>query len=1548
MGELNKTELINELKLYIRKAESFEKCLKEINDELKADFLQHEAQINDIIKKYPALLKYTEPLTTDELAYLSSTEAEQLSKFIRECEAPCLKFQKHVESRYAYAFDDENNLGDGRFNELIALFAEIASIGPSLCNPHYLYFDEEYSAYDYRCEARTKTRRREREVYKFVSAHRSDEKYPSILHLLHKKKKEVTEHITFPLDFEIKPPIQYVDNGHGFFDNDSMKNRMLRALDLAIEEGTISTSMLNRKFGMNYGIAARIIDSMERAGYIGSFDPVTKERKILITQKNREQLFKILGEFPKFVVMHDYINSLVSTEFEYLTVKTAKKILKWVMKSPRINPESFESSFDITIEADDLDSCFGSALADAEPVADDCGMAFIESVAKDFETFSEEANKLALGLNKEQLNIELEAKRLLSEEQKVAEKKDTAFVESLNLLKNKFEKIIYNFQKYYKYTKSYIFSDDFSHESYDENLLILKKLINELNEHLKYLNDVDFDAEYPPVKINIEGESFYTYINEGEILFKYTCDNKYERPLNVVPYTKIANKIFSICDKSLYCIDLLIQLKEKNVPVLTEDLLHGYAKDWMKMKKQEADNERLELFCKFFTSPEAEARYKKGFDGLKVTSLSDKLDLSNCCKSDNNTIAIGNALINVDGNGEYASLVSQVPIFQKHVVDGGIATSVKLNLKKCGNVMLELKNTNEYDSNVKAFVEQLILQYLLSFPANRLKLKLVDPNNKMEFSSLKNLTKVSADILMDGIIRDDRQLDDAVRDIENLMFDIEDNKLSANGVGNLFDYNKEFEANPQSYHLFVFVDFPYGAKAELLQRMLKIVQSGNKAGIFSIFVYNHSALKEDRNGDITAAINNMASRFTSIFYNGDSFELLIENKNKFLPDTRYNLDLLPEIITLMQNNAKVETKKNILIDSMFDYTDSVVNSEEIAAQVLDIPIGARGRDVQTLCLRTTDPSAHAVVIGSTGSGKSVLLHTLILSACYKYSPEELNLYLVDFKGGNEFKFYEANGVTENQLPHIKLTGLTNEVEDGIAILSNLKNELESRQQKFRKANVSSIVEYCRAGYKMPRLFVIIDEIQVLFEQEDSLQMKSVELLSHLFKEGRTYGISILWASQNIPSAVGLKDKVLSQIKNRISLKLNEPEDARLIKIDPKAVMALNRPEKGLAVINDDRTGEESAEFRVAFSEDNFTERMKHARRIIDKWSNVTAQMESEPLFIVGGDETPSPIEKNSMFAIKPTKESLVSKAEADYNICFGQNYITGKPFKMGIELLANKSNFLCVGKEMSVIRDIMGYSLLSVVMEHITNSDNISEPTKIYYSNGERFNSDGLLSVIKDDFADVIENVTANKLFENAVKSLYKIYSERREELDTLNEAKKYSPYFFVIHSLQNYIDLFEDNPTLTLNDSSASETNETMGTNSGLSAALASLYGSNMSKPSNNDRIPLVQAFKELLGRGGRYGIHFIISMDDPDCIQGIPSELYNFKFKALTKGLRAQTIHKLLDGYSKEIHTEDIALVAIYDERYKVKMYRYNSLSDSEWYKSLAENYLNLKGNQ
>lgn len=1096
--------------------------------------------------------------------------------------------------------------------------------------------------------------------------------------------------------------------------------------------------------------------------------------------------------------------------------------------------------------------------------------------------------------------------------------------------------------------------------SLEESNAALTDIVNELNDKINSLNAVDFDALVPPIKIKMDGDAFYTYTEETEKLETYTHESKITTNTVHNPLTEIAKQIFTLCERGKLCVNKIERVYEEMFDIdAYKSCVDNALVEWDKKLLSDKNNSCETEFYNLFDSPEAETEYVTFFDNMKVVMQQAEVNPETGTLTDSDKLLIGHSIVQATANTENNNLISKSTVLSKYLDLGCIKVPVILDLKKCGNIVLELDEDDEYSNTTKKFIEQVILKFLLAFPPNKIKFRLIDTASKVDFGPFNQLTKINPDILFDGIIHDSRKLETAVKDMKELMHSIIDKKLSLNNVNNIFEYNNAFEANQQNFHLLVITDFPNGIREELAQDILEIFKNGNKAGIFTLLVHNQSAEPDSYQAKYTydRIVENIKKYALCATYSWGSLTLDINTDTPFEIDRDISIALLPQIVEVMQNNAEQTKQKNVLLEFMFEETDRVALSTKgipIAADVLDIPIGVRGGEIQTLKLETNGGvSPHAVVIGGTGSGKSNLLHTIILNTCYRYSPEDVNLYLIDFKGGNEFKFYEANKVVEKQIPHIKLTGLTSDVEDGIAILNNLQNVLAERQELFRKANVSDIVQYCQAGYKMPRLFVIVDEIQELFEQDDKLGEKAISILRELFKLGRAYGITILWASQNIPNAHGLRDKVLSQIGNRISLKLNEPDDAMAIQIDPKMVRALNRPEKGLGIIKDSRTGNNSVEFRVAYAE-NVTNRQKYTEQIIDKWQSVTQQMVVEPLFIVGDDEVPSPTARNSVFSVAPTKNSIVSKAFDTYSVQFGQNYITGNPLNIAINLRTNKSNIAFMGADIETVRDMMGFSLMSVVMEHMTNADCMADPTSIYYANGEGIipkNAADLFNAVKQDFAHVVENVSSVARLKETVVKLYKSYKARREESEQLDESKAYAPYFFVIHSLQSYIDLFESNPTLQLNEGDTAVQDSGFSSGAGNAASLMDMLQSvsTTSMSLNNskaDSISFVDAFRELMGRAGQYGIHFIISLDNPEAIRSIRDELYNITYKVFTKGINTTVISQVIGEYGNNaINNPEIALVAIQGEKYKVRMYRYEDESDAKWYKDLVEKYLELR---
>ena len=116
---------------------------------------------------------------------------------------------------------------------------------------------------------------------------------------------------------------------------------------------------------------------------------------------------------------------------------------------------------------------------------------------------------------------------------------------------------------------------------------------------------------------------------------------------------------------------------------------------------------------------------------------------------------------------------------------------------------------------------------------------------------------------------------------------------------------------------------------------------------------------------------------------------------------------------------------------------------------IEVPLGRAGAiKLQNLDLGQ-GTSQHVFISGKTGSGKSTLLHVLITNVALRYSPEEVELYLVDFKKGVEFKAY-----SRHLLPHARVIAIESEREFGLSVLQRLDAEL-------RTAATGSVGEECR-------------------------------------------------------------------------------------------------------------------------------------------------------------------------------------------------------------------------------------------------------------------------------------------------------------------------------------------------------------------------------------------------------------------------------------------------------------------------------------------------------
>ncbi len=193
---------------------------------------------------------------------------------------------------------------------------------------------------------------------------------------------------------------------------------------------------------------------------------------------------------------------------------------------------------------------------------------------------------------------------------------------------------------------------------------------------------------------------------------------------------------------------------------------------------------------------------------------------------------------------------------------------------------------------------------------------------------------------------------------------------------------------------------------------------------------------------------------------------------------------------------------------------------------------------------------HTLICDHSGSGKSNFLHVLIQNLAFYYDPDEVQLFLLDYKEGVEFNAY-----TDPILEHARLVSVASSVSYGITFLKWLCDEMQKRAELFKQFNVKDLSDY-RKHEKMPRLIVVIDEFQVLFS--DNKSTKAVEgHLNTLLKKGRSYGVHLVLATQTMRGGE-IDSSFKAQIANRIALPMDADDSAKIL--DDDVACELVRPE----------------------------------------------------------------------------------------------------------------------------------------------------------------------------------------------------------------------------------------------------------------------------------------------------------------------------------------------------------------------------------------------------
>ncbi len=435
------------------------------------------------------------------------------------------------------------------------------------------------------------------------------------------------------------------------------------------------------------------------------------------------------------------------------------------------------------------------------------------------------------------------------------------------------------------------------------------------------------------------------------------------------------------------------------------------------------------------------------------------------------------------------------------------------------------------------FLREMLMRLLSSAPLVQLEVILIDALSLGGIFNLARrlLNKDNDFIYQQRILTESKETEEALKHLyEYLKVNLQE-KLA--GFRDFAHYN-ENATDPLPLKA-LFLSGVDALSQNALYYLEKIMRFGSKNGVLS-FVN----LESEKNNQSAEDLKKHAE----FFKDTTSFErfkyLNVEIINDQGIKSQHMQDFADKIKAYYKQKKEVKRElKDLQKDEKF-WTES-------SQLKVSVPVGW---DInhKEVCFEIGNAQNHTLICDHSGSGKSNFLHVLIQNLAFYYAPNEVQLFLLDYKEGVEFNAY-----TDPILEHARLVSVASSISYGITFLKWLCDEIKKRADRFKQFNVKDLSDY-RKHEKMPRLIVVVDEFQVLFSDKSTQVKGSVERsLNTLLKKGRSYGVHLVLATQTMRGGE-IDSSLMAQIANRIALPM-DAEDSNSILGDDVAC-ELVRPE----------------------------------------------------------------------------------------------------------------------------------------------------------------------------------------------------------------------------------------------------------------------------------------------------------------------------------------------------------------------------------------------------
>ena len=581
-------------------------------------------------------------------------------------------------------------------------------------------------------------------------------------------------------------------------------------------------------------------------------------------------------------------------------------------------------------------------------------------------------------------------------------------------------------------------------------------------------------------------------------------------------------------------------------------------------------------------------------------------------------------------------------------------------------------------------IQSFLLRLLTHIPPDRIRFTFIDPVGLgQNVVSFMHLADYDEQLVTSRAWSEPRHIEQRLAELTEHMEKVIQ-KYLRNEYATIEEYNAQAGEIAEPYRFLVVFDFPTNFSEDAARRLLSIAQNGPRCGVYAVILAEPT--KEMPHGFNLADLERAC---TVISWNGKHFVWEDEDFRHCVLelDTPPEPELFNRILDAVGEAAKEASKVEVPFERVVPPPEQWWTGD--SREGIRVPLGPAGaRRLQYLELGK-GTAQHALVVGRTQSGKTNLLRVLITSSALMYSPDELELYLIDFKKGVGFKGYATHA-----LPHARVIAIESEREFGLSVLQGLNQEMRRRGDLFRSAGVDHITEYRnQTGSHMPRILLIVDEFQEFFTENDKIAQEAYQILDRLVRQGAGFGMHVLLGSQTLAGSYTLSHSTIDQMAVRIALQCSEADSRLILADDNPAARLLSRP--GEAIYNDaNGLVEGNHPFQVAWLPDD--EREEYLKRI-EEFAKEQGYRPLQRQIVFEGN-APAVVEEN-----RPLNELLDASTWPEpsrrVSAWLGEP-VAIKPPTAAHFRRQSASNLLMVGRDDEAAMGMMSAALVSLAAQH--------------------------------------------------------------------------------------------------------------------------------------------------------------------------------------------------------------------------------------------------------